>query len=359
MIHVTKPFLPPRDEYQRYVDEIWKRNWLTNDGPLLNELELRIKDYLGVNHFLFINNGTIALQIAIRALDLRGEIITTPFSFVATTSSIVWENCQPVFVDIDRNTMNIDHTLIEAAINKNTVAILATHVYGNPCEITAIEEIAAKHNLKVIYDAAHCFGVKYKGKSVFSYGDISITSFHATKLFHTVEGGGIFASTPDLTKRSARLRSFGFATYETFDGIGTNGKNSEFHSAMGLCNLKYIDEILRKRKEIYDTYNGFLDGLRAQRPVITAGTEYNHSYYPLVFESEEVMLKMKQALEDNKVGTRRYFYPVLSSLDYVKPYPTPVADDISPRVLCMPVYHDLSKEEIQMICRILLRTQNY
>src|SRR5688572_826892 len=232
MIQVTKPFLPPVEEYESYIRDIWQRQWLTNNGPLVNELELRLKEYLNVPHLLFVCNGTIALQLAIKALLLKGEIITTPFSFIATTSSTLWQECKPVFADIDRETLNIDPEGIEAVITPNTTAILATHVFGNPCDIDAIDAIAKKHNLKVIYDASHCFGTKYKGKSAFAYGDISITSFHATKLFHTVEGGGIFPNTPELTYRSAKLRNFGFASYESFDGIGINGKNCEFHSAM-------------------------------------------------------------------------------------------------------------------------------
>jgi dTDP-4-amino-4,6-dideoxygalactose transaminase len=359
MINVTKPFLPPREEYQKYIDDIWKRNWLTNDGPLLNELELKLKEYLGLSHFLFVSNGTLALQIAIRALELKGEIITTPFSFVATTTSIVWEDNVPVFVDIDKDTFNIDPAKIEAAITENTVAILATHVYGNPCDIDEIDRIAKKHNLKVIYDAAHCFGTKYKGKSVFTYGDISVTSFHATKLYHTVEGGGIFTNSPELTKRCARLRNFGFATYESFEGIGTNAKNCEFHAAMGLCNLKYINDILAKRKQCSDAYDSMLKNLDVQRLSVNKDAEFNYAYYPIVFSSEEEMLRSKKVLEDNHVSTRRYFYPTLSKLEYVKPYPTPIADDIACRVICLPLYHDLSTEEVFMISRLLLRTQNY
>ena len=248
MIPVTKPFLPPIEEYQKYTEGIWQRNWLTNNGPLVNELELKLKDYLQVPHLLFLNNGTIAIQIAIKALQLKGDIITTPFSYVATTSSIVWEGCQPVFVDIDKHTFNIDASKIEAAITPNTSAILATHVYGNPCDIDAIAAIAKKHNLKVIYDAAHCFGTKYKGKSVFAYGDVCTTSFHATKLFHTVEGGAVFCNDADLLRKMAQLRNFGHDGPEHFNEVGINGKNSEFHAAMGLANLKYIQQIWIQEK---------------------------------------------------------------------------------------------------------------
>ncbi|HEY6161576.1 MAG TPA: DegT/DnrJ/EryC1/StrS family aminotransferase [Bacteroidia bacterium] len=359
MINVTKPFLPPRKEYEQYLEAIWKRNWLTNDGPLLNELELKLKQYLELDHLLFVANGTIALQIAIKALELKGEIITTPFSFVATTSSIVWENCTPVFVDIDERSFNIDPSKIEAAVTSRTSAILATHVYGNPCNIDAITRIAAKHKLKVIYDAAHCFGTRYKGKSVFAYGDISTTSFHATKLFHTIEGGALVTSSPELTRKMARIRNFGFAGYEKFEGIGLNGKNCEFHAAMGLCNLLYIDDILLSRKRICAVYNECLAGLRVQRPEINPDSEFNFAYYPILFETEEALLKAKAQLEANRVSTRRYFYPTLSTLEYIQPRPTPVADSIACRVLCLPLYHDLAPEEVAMIGRILLRAQNY
>src|SRR5690606_18072879 len=220
MIPVTKPFLPPQEEYEKYLDGIWKREWLTNNGPLVNELELQLKEYLGLKHILYVSNGTIALQMAIKALELKGEIITTQFSFVATTSSIVWEGCKPVFVDIDQATLNIDPSKIEAAITSETSGILATHVYGNPCDIEAIQAIADKHGLKVIYDAAHCFGTKYKGRSVFEYGDISTTSFHATKLFHTIEGGAVFTKDPEVLKKLSFLRNFGHNGPEKYEGVG-------------------------------------------------------------------------------------------------------------------------------------------
>src|SRR5689334_14362011 len=220
MIPVTKPFLPPIQEYEQYLQDIWKRNWLTNNGPLVNELELRLKDFLGLKHLLFVTNGTIAIQLAIKALDLRGEIITTPFSYVATTSSIVWENARPVFVDINPADFTIDASRIEASITEHTVAILATHVYGIPCDVEEIERIAKKHKLRIIYDAAHAFAVKYKGKSLCSYGDVSTISFHATKLFHTIEGGGVFTSDNDLAHKIAYMRNFGHKGQEEFWGVG-------------------------------------------------------------------------------------------------------------------------------------------
>jgi dTDP-4-amino-4,6-dideoxygalactose transaminase len=266
MIPVTKPFLPPLEEYSKLVEDIWQRQWLTNNGPLVNELELKLKDYLNIDHLLFVSNGTIALQLAIKALGLSGEIITTPFSYVATTSSIVWEGCKPIFVDIDEKSLNIDPKKIEQAITQETTAILATHVYGNPCDIDAIDAIAEKHDLKVIYDAAHCFGTTYKNKSIFLYGDISTTSFHATKLFHTTEGGAVFTKDPELLKIMSYMRNFGHDGPEKFQGLGINAKNSEFHAAMGLVNLKHIPAILDKRKELSLYYNKKLENFKGSQP---------------------------------------------------------------------------------------------
>ncbi|WP_181304262.1 DegT/DnrJ/EryC1/StrS aminotransferase family protein [Rufibacter sp. XAAS-G3-1] len=358
-INVTKAFLPPIEEYQKYIETIFKRVWLTNNGPLLNELELKLKEYLQVPHMLFLSNGTVAIQIAIKALQLKGEIITTPFSYVATTSSIVWEQCKPVFVDIDSDTFNIDPAKIEAAITPNTSAILATHVFGNPCEIEIIQAIADKHGLKVIYDAAHCFGTTYKGKSVFQYGDISTTSFHATKLFHTVEGGAVFTNQPDLLKKMALLRNFGHTSPSTFDGIGINAKNSELHAAMGLNVLKYADEIKAKRKEQWNYYREKLISLDVKFISITEGTDYyNASYFPILFKTEEKLMRSVEALNLQGVYPRRYFYPSLNLLNYVNPTSCPISEQTSKIVLCLPLYHDLSLEEQDMICRILLRIQN-
>lgn len=359
MIPVTKPFLPPQQVYQHYLDGIWKRNWLTNMGPLASDLELRLKDTLKVDHLLFVTNGTVALQMAIKALDLKGEIITTPFSFVATTSAIVWEHCNPVFVDIDEHSLNIDADKIGEAITPNTTAILATHVYGNPCDVEKIEEIAKKHQLKVIYDAAHAFGVEVNGKSIFEYGDISTCSLHATKLYHSVEGGLVITKDPVLLKKLAYMRNFGFDGPESFADLGINGKNSEYHAAMGLANLKYLDLIHQKRKELTARYDEKLKNLKARRPVWHSASENNFAYYPLVFESEALMLHCVELLKLNEVFTRRYFYPSLAtSLPYVKPQNLPLTDDISKKVLCLPLYYDLTLEEVDLICRLILRVQN-
>lgn len=359
IIPVTKPFLPAEEDYQHYVREIWQRQWLTNNGPLVNDLELKLKEYLNLNHLLFLTNGTVALQIAIKALNLTGEIITTPFSYVATTSSIVWEQCVPRFVDIDEKTFNIDVTKIEDSITDKTSAILATHVFGNTCEIDAIASIAEKHKLKVIYDAAHCFGTKYNGKSVFEFGDISTTSFHATKLFHTIEGGAVFTNNPHLLKKMALLRNFGHTSPVDFEGVGINAKNSEFHAAMGLCVLKHIEDICERRKKQWLFYREALKNMQVSFLSITPGNvEYNYSYFPIVFQKEEDLLNSMDALQLQNVYCRRYFYPSLNNLDYVEKECCPVSESISSRVLCLPLFYDLSVEEQEMIVRILLRVQN-
>lgn len=359
MIPITKPFLPPQQEYNILLEGVWKRNWLTNMGPLSSELEMRLKNHLNLKHLLFVTNGTIAIQIAIKALDIKGEIITTPFSFIATTSSIVWEGCKPVFVDIDENTLNIDPLKIETAITDQTSAILATHVYGNPCDVLAIEKIAKKHNLKVIYDGAHAFGVEVNGKSIFEYGDISTCSLHATKLYHTIEGGLVVTKDPEILRKLAFTRNFGFDGPEAFAELGINGKNSEFHAAMGLANLKYIDEIHQKRKLITERYDRKLRNLKARKPVWKSDAKINYAYYPLVFDNEDLMHRCIKRLKASEIFTRRYFYPSLAKvLPYVEPTEMPITDDVAKRVLCLPLYYDLTIEEVDLISRLLLRVQN-
>jgi dTDP-4-amino-4,6-dideoxygalactose transaminase len=359
MIPVTKPFLPPIEEYNEYLKGIWKRNWLTNMGPLASDLELKLKEYLNVNHLLFVTNGTIALQMAIKALDLKGEIITTPFSFVATTSSIVWEGCVPVFADIDPQSLNIDPQKIESAITNKTVAILATHVYGNPCDILTIDSIAKKHNLKVIYDGAHAFGVKLNNESIFNFGDISICSLHATKLYHSSEGGLIITKDPELLKKLAFMRNFGFNGPEAFAELGINGKNSEFHAAMGLANLVHIRHIIEKRKELSLHYCKKLKSTKSAFPQIHSNVQYNYAYFPVIFDSEALMSKCLQLLNLHEIFPRRYFYPSLSKvLPYLPPTEMQVTEEVSKRVLCLPLYEELSTEEVDLICRLILRAQN-
>lgn len=358
-INVTRPFLPSLEEYVGHIKGIWERGWLTNNGPLVNELEIQLKEKLDIPHLLYLNNGTIALQIAIKALELKGEIITTPFSYVATTSSIVWESCKPIMVDICPRTLNIDATRIESAITEQTSAILATHVFGNACDIDAIEKVAKKHNLKVIYDGAHAFGAKYKGRSLLSFGDISTCSFHATKLFHTIEGGCVTTQDSSLLKVMAQMRNFGHTSQTSFGGVGINGKNSEFHAAMGLCNLPHVPDIIRQRKHITQRYLTSLKSTRLQFQELAPELEYNYAYVPVMFESENELLKAQESLNLNGIYPRRYFYPSLNELPYVENQTCAVSEFVSRRVMCLPLYPGLSDVEIDMICRLIKRSLKY
>ena len=352
MIPVTKSFLPPINEYIQYLEKIWESNQLTNHGPLVKELETKLKDYLGVKHLFFVTNGTIALQIAIKALDLHGEIITTPFSYVATTSSIVWEGCSPVFVDIEPSTLCINPDLIEDAITSETSAILTTHVYGIPSDVDKIYEIAQKHNIKVIYDAAHAFGIRFKEKPLVSYGDTSTLSFHATKLFHTVEGGAIITQDDEIANRISYMRNFGHKGQEDFWGLGINGKNSEFHAAMGLCNLNHISSIIERRKQVSEWYDDLLQDSDILKPQLPKFSEYNYAYYPIIFENENKLLSVKQKLNDNDIYPRRYFYPSLNDLPYVKKQHTPFSHDIARRILCLPLYSKLILKNVKEITKL-------
>ena len=359
MILVTQPFLPPKEDYDFLLNELWESRLLTNMGPLAGELEMKLKSHLDINNILFVTNGTIALQMAIKALELKGEIITTPFTYVATTSSIVWEGCTPVYVDIDSKSLNIDHTKIEAAISDKTTAIVATHVYGNPCDVMAIEKIAKKYNLKVIYDAAHAFGVKVHGKSIFEFGDISTCSTHATKLFHTCEGGFVVTNDKALLKKLTFMRNFGHDGPDAYNGLGINGKNSEFHAAMGLANLKYIHAIEEKRKAITKRYNKNFKDVNVFYPLWHKNSNNNFSYYPILLENENILLEVIKELKKNEIFGRRYFYPSLAKvLPYMENQTLKVTEDIASRVFCLPLYYDLSLEEVDLISRLILRILN-
>lgn len=353
-IQVTKSFLPDIEQYKKYIDGIWDRGWLTNNGPLVKQLEIELQSFLSVKNLLFVGNGTIAIQIAIKALELEGEIITTPFSYCATTTSILWENCTPVFVDVESNTYNINADLIEAAITDKTCAILATHVYGNPCEVEKIEAIANKYNLKVVYDAAHGFGATYKGKSVLSFGDISTCSFHATKVFHSVEGGCIICKDDELYDKMYKYRSFGHINDDYFT-IGINGKNSEFHAAMGLCNLPRVDEIIASRKVSCEIYDRLLDWSKLTKPMSQiADFQYNYAYYPVILPSEKALLNVKDALAKVEIYPRRYFYPSLNQLPYIQNYsPCPVSESASQRALSLPLFFDMDESLILQISQIV------
>ena len=352
MINVTHSFLPPLEEYVSYLTGIWERNRLTNNGPLLLQLESELSSYLDGSFVQFTSNGTIALQLAIRALDLGGEIITTPFSYVATTSAILWEKCTPVFVDIEGDTFCIDADKIEAAITPVTCAILATHVYGYPCDVVKIEEIARRHQLKVIYDGAHAFGTKVAGRSLLNYGDLTACSFHATKLFHTGEGGALIAHSEKLAKKIGLLKSFGHFGDDHML-LGINGKNSEFHAALGLCMLPRVTELIATRAELYQLYRHELASLALRFPLMPPGIEYNYAYFPVVFEDEAQLLEIKQLLLNNEIDARRYFFPSLNLLPYVLGDSCPVSEDIANRVLCLPFYPQLPPVQIRRIAGLI------
>ncbi|MEO7975764.1 DegT/DnrJ/EryC1/StrS family aminotransferase [Flavobacterium sp.] len=353
MINVTKTFLPPINEYNQQVQRAWDNEWLTNRGELVLELEEKLRTYLSSTTILVTNNGTIPLQIALKLLANKGEVITTPFSYAATSAAIVWENCTPVFVDIDPEYLTIDETKIEAAITNKTTAILATHVFGNPCNVIAIEAIAKKHNLKVIYDAAHCFGVKYNDKSIFDYGDVSTCSFHATKLFHTGEGGAMFAKNKDLQHQLFYSHNFGHNGPLAFHGLGINGKMSELQAAMGLAVLPYIDTIINERKKVVDYYNDKLDFSKIQGLKIRANTVWNYSYYPVIFENEEQLLLVQKALNENQIFPRRYFYPSLNTIEYTNGLAMPISESIASRILCLPLYVNLSVTDAARIITLV------
>jgi dTDP-4-amino-4,6-dideoxygalactose transaminase len=360
MIPVTKSFLPPIEEYMAQVQRAFNNQWLTNRGELVQELEDKISKFLNLqdSKILITNNGTIPLQIAIKLLGKGGEIITTPFSYVATTAAIVWDNCTPVFVDIHPDYLTIDERKIEDAITPRTTCILATHVFGNPCNIEAIQVIAQKHNLKVIYDAAHCFGVNYKGKSIFEYGDVSTCSFHATKIFHTGEGGAVFCKDSDLYKKIYYSHNFGHNGPLAFHGLGINGKISELQAAMGLSVLPYMDEIIQNRKNIACTYDNQLSETSIRKLQIRNDTEWNFSYYPILFHNQETLLKVEQLLLKCNILPRRYFYPSLTQLPYMDIQKMEIADKISECILCIPFYTGLTTGEMEFISNLIKEALN-
>lgn len=353
-ITVTKPYLPPKEEYLKYVSEIFERGILTNQGPNVLALEKKLSAYLGAEHFHYVANGTVALQLALKALGIEsGEVITTPFSYVATTSSILWERCIPVFVDIEPDNFTINPAKIEEAITPNTKAIMPVHVFGYACDVEAIQKIADKHGLKVIYDAAHTFGSKYKGKSLLNYGDISTCSFHATKLFHTIEGGACVVRDKAVSDRLELEKRFGHQGDEHFC-LGINAKQDEFNAAMGLANFAHLDEIIVARKHIVELYDSLLSG-KVRRPKMQDGLRYNYAYYPVVFENEKELLSAFERLSKIDVFPRRYFYPSLNQLPYLqKYYPCPVSEDITTRIACLPLYVGLQDADVKRICEALI-----
>ncbi|SHG18502.1 DegT/DnrJ/EryC1/StrS family aminotransferase [Flavobacterium defluvii] len=352
MIPVTKTFLPPQEEYNSYVKRAWDKVWLTNRGELTIELEEKLKNFLDVSNIIITNNGTIPIQIALKLFGKGGEIITTPFSYVATSAAIVWENCTPVFVDIHPDYLTIDETKIEAAITPKTTAILATHVFGNPCDVAAIEKIAKKHNLKVIYDAAHCFGVTYNNESIFNFGDVSTCSFHATKLFHTGEGGAMFCNDADY-HQLYYSHNFGHNGPLAFHGLGINAKISELQAAMGLAIFPYMNHIIDERKKVVDFYNNKLNFNTVQALKIRENTEWNYSYYPVILDSEETLLKVLDALAIENIIPRRYFYPSLNTIEYTKGEKMPISESIASRILCLPLYVGIPETDLENIVQII------
>lgn len=353
MINVTKSYLPNKDKYKKYIDEIYENGWLTNQGPLVQRLEKRLAQYLGVKNIVLVSNGTIALEIAYRALDLKGEVITTPFSFVATTSSLVTNKLIPIFVDINEKTFNLNPKNIEKKITSRTSAILPVHVFGNACEVEEIKKIANKHNLKVIYDAAHAFDVKYKDKSLLSYGDISTLSFHATKLFHTIEGGALIINDDSLLEKVRYLINFGIKNQEEIPHLGTNAKMNEFEAAMGLCILDDIEDIKTNRKKVVENYKIGLESLVTFQEQNNQASE-NYSYFPILFKNEEELSKVQKSLNKENIFPRRYFYPSLDTLEYIEPkQECKISRDISKRVLCLPLYAELEKDNQDKIIDII------
>lgn len=348
-IYVTKPSLAPLSEFTQYLEQVWETGVLTHNGPLVKKLESELENKLHTSNLSLVTNGTVAIQMAIKALELKGEIITTPFSWVATVSAIKWEGCTPIFCDIDENTLNIDVSKIEGLITKETVAIMPVHVFGNPCDVEAIESIAKKHNLKVIYDAAHAVGTNYGEKSVLDYGDISTISLHGTKIFNTAEGGACIANSTELHEKLKRIRFFGHDDNKDVVEDGCNGKMTEIHAALGLANLKYYDDVLDDRKKSYELYVNNLKGIESIR-FQTIDEGCNYSYMPIIFESEDAMIKVESALNAVSIYPRRYFSPSLNNLTHIVKYQNmPISESISRRILCLPLYKDLSVEDINRV----------
>ena len=361
-IPVTQPFLPPLDDFIPYLQEIWDNRWLTNNGPFHQQLEKALCEYLGVEHISLFTNATIALVTALQALRITGEVITTPYSFVATSHSIMWNNLKPVFVDIDPITYNIDPAKIESAITPNTTAIMPVHCYANPCDVEAIQKIADNYGLKVIYDAAHAFGVDFNGQSLLRYGDLSILSFHATKVFNTFEGGAIICPDAKTKQRIDYLKNFGFADEVTVVAPGINGKMSEINSAFGLLQLKYIDEAIEKRKKIDDVYRRELAGVNGiTLSSLSIDATSNYSYFPVLVESNFPLTRdeLYQKLKSHGILSRRYFYPLISDMPMYRGLASatkdnlPHAQETANKVLCLPIFSEMTAEQQQLVIKVI------
>lgn len=361
-IFVTQPKLPPLDEFIPYLEKIWQSKQLSNNGPMHQGLEKQLCEYLGVSYICLFNNGTNALLTALQALNVEGEVITTPYSFVATANSIVWNNLRPVFVDIDPITLNLDPAKIEAAITPATTAIMPVHCYGNPCDVATIQAIANKHDLRVIYDAAHAFAVQDAGGSILRHGDLSILSFHATKVFNTFEGGAIICNDLETKQYIDKLKNFGFVDETTVDLAGINGKMSEINAAFGLLQLKYIDEALAQRKAIDTFYRKELAKVEGINVVPLTGQEVaNYSYFPILVNKDYPLSRdaLYHKLKNNNIFARRYFYPLISdfkmysSLPSASPLNLPIAKNIADQVICLPIYADLLLEEVEVVINLI------
>lgn len=367
-IFVTQPALPPLEEFVPYLQEIWDSKVLTNNGPFHKRLEVALSEYLGVDQLALFTNGTIALVTALQTLRVTGEIITTPYSFVCTSHSLLWNELKPVFVDVDPVTLNLDPARIEEAITPRTTAILPVHCYGNPCDVEKIQRIADIYGLRVIYDAAHAFGVQYKGESLLRHGDLSVLSMHATKVFNTFEGGAIVCPDKTTKERIGFLKNFGFADEVTVTASGINGKMSEFNAALGLLQLKYIDAALAKRRQIEARYRLYLSDMPGIRLLpVPEDTIGNSAYFPIFIEpdfplSRDAVYDRFKAMD---IFTRRYFYPLISSMPMYRGMPSaspqnlPNANKAANEVLCLPIYPDLELDQVDRICELLIQFSNH
>jgi len=353
MTYVTKTYLPSKEKLLTYIDQIYDNNWITNNGPLVQLLEKRLKEFLGVKNIILVSNGTTALEISYKILNIKKQVLTTPFSFVATTSSLVSNNIQPIYVDIDSSNFTINPNEIEKHITPDTEAIVPVHVFGNACDVIKIAKIAKKHNLKVIYDAAHAFSTKFNNESILNYGDLSILSFHATKLFHTIEGGAIITDDDQLADKIRSYINFGIKDETHITQIGINAKMNEFEAAMGLCVLDEFNLIITKREQIWMRYYNELSNI-LQLQKINQNSSNNFSYFPIIFNNTNQLLKIKAILNNYNIFPRRYFYPSLDTLSYVKPQQyMNISRSISERILCLPLYPDLPLKTQSLIIKLI------
>lgn len=352
-INITKIFLPDKETFIKYIDKIYSSGWVTNDGPFVKEFEKKLENFLGIRNVVVVSNGTLALQIAYRCLNIKGSALTTPYSFVATTSSLVWEGIKPIFADINKKTLTLEPTKIKKHLSKDITGIVPVHVYGNACEIDEINDIANQNNLKVVYDAAHCIGVKYKNKSIFNYGDASIVSFHATKLFHTIEGGAILTNDDHIAEEARLMRNFGISGEDKIESVGINAKMNEIEAAMGLALLDNIESLIADRYRVWNVYyNNLLNYV--EFPELNPDVKWNFSYVPVLFKNESQLEKVKEILNANNIFPRRYFYPSLDTLTYLNNQEKfPISNNISKRVLCMPNFFGVNDDTINSICELI------